>query len=158
MPATSEAATRAFDLDRANFTIRFERLLEAPPEAVFDAWTKPDELARWWDPEGEPLLRCEIDLRVGGRFAFVTRGHPEMPFTGSYQDIQPTHRLVFDGLGAIGTVSIAGEGAGSRLTVLIRCASAAHFEQFLKMGVANGTARTLDNLVAFTRRQAGSAQ
>ena len=44
--------------------------------------------------------------------------------------------------------------SGTRLTVLIRCASAEHFEQFLKIGVAKGTAQTLDNLVAFTGRRA----
>jgi len=154
MPAAEKTAVDAFDIDRANFTIRFERRLGAAPAAVFDAWTKPEEISLWWDPEGRPLLRCEIDLRVGGRFAFATRSHPEMPFTGSYQEIQPPGRLVFDGLGATGTVLIVGEGAGTRLTVLIRCASAEHFEQFLKIGVAKGTAQTLDNLVAFTGRRA----
>jgi uncharacterized protein YndB with AHSA1/START domain len=154
MPAAERTAPGAFDIDRASFTIRFERLLDATPAAVFDAWTKPEEVSLWWDPEGQPLLRCEIDLRVGGRFAFATRGHPDMPFTGSYHEVQQPGRLVFDGLGAIGTVLIVGEGHGTRLTVLIRCASAEHFEQFLKIGVAKGTAQTLDNLVAFAGRRA----
>jgi uncharacterized protein YndB with AHSA1/START domain len=152
MPATAQAAAAAFEIDRANFTIRFERLVDAPPSAVFDAWTKPEELSQWWDPAGRPLLRCDIDLRVGGRFAFVTEGHPEMPFTGAYREIRRASRLVFDGLGAVGTVMFEAEGTRTRLTVLIRCPSAEQFEQFLKMGVADGTAQTLDNLVAFACR------
>jgi uncharacterized protein YndB with AHSA1/START domain len=46
------------------------RLFDAPRRLVFDAWTQPDQVARWWGPEGfdTPLDTVEIDLRVGGRF------------------------------------------------------------------------------------------
>jgi len=52
-------------------------------------------------------------------------------------------------VGVIGTVTAESWGTGTRLTVLIRCSSAEHFDQFLKKGVANGTAQTLDKLAAF---------
>jgi hypothetical protein len=57
-------------------------------------------------------------------------------------------------MGAVGTVLLGAEGAGTRMTVTIRCASADHLAQFLAMGVDAGTSRTLDNLVAFVGRRA----
>lgn len=45
------------------------RVFDAPREVVFDAWTDPDQLARWWGPVGfdTPRESVEVDLRVGGR-------------------------------------------------------------------------------------------
>jgi len=54
------------------------RIFEAPREAVFRAWTDPDEVAAWYGPEhfGAPRERIDIDLRVGGRWelTMVRRG------------------------------------------------------------------------------------
>ena len=72
-----------FAIDHGAHIIRFEREVNAPREEVFEAWTTPEEVTAWWDPDGEPLVTCEIDLRVGGAFAFATRAHSEMPFAGS---------------------------------------------------------------------------
>ena len=44
------------------------RVFEAPRTDVFDAWTRSDRVAEWWDPTGVPLAVCEIDLRPGGGF------------------------------------------------------------------------------------------
>lgn len=147
-PAQASFAPAGFELDEAAHTIRFTRRLAAPPEAVFRAWTQPDELVRWWDPAGVPLVRCEIDLRVGGAFTFVGRDHPEMPFSGVYRQISPPSRLIFDAMGAEGRVLLEPSGAGTAMMVEIACANAEHLRQFVAMGVAAGTSQTLDNLVA----------
>ncbi len=134
-------------IDRATHTIRFDRRLTAAREQVFDAWTRPEHVTHWWDPTGTPLAACAIDLRPGGSFTFTNRGdHHSPPFTGTYRVIERPARLVFDAMGAVGTVELTADGAGTRLAVSIRCASAEHLEQFVKLGVADGTARTLDNL------------
>ena len=46
------------------------RVFDAPRQMVFDAWTQPDQVARWWGPVGfdTPVDTVEIDLRVGGRY------------------------------------------------------------------------------------------
>ena len=132
-------------IDKATHTIRFERALTAPRERVFEAWTEAEHVTHWWDPTGAKLTGCAIDLRPGGAFTFTNAGHGP-PFSGTYQVIERPARLVFEAMGAVGTVLIEADGAGSRLTVLIRCASAEHLAQFVKLGVAEGTARTLDNL------------
>jgi uncharacterized protein YndB with AHSA1/START domain len=151
----------ADSIDAEAFTIRFERELTATPAEVFESWTKPEEVSMWWDPDGEPLVACTIDLRIGGSFSFSTRQHSEMPFSGVYREITPPHRLEFEAMGAIGRVVLTKGGTGTRMVVEIVCASAQQMEQFAKMGVAAGTARTLDNLVGYagrTRKNPASAK
>lgn len=138
-------------VNRATFTITFERVIAASREQVFDAWTKPEHVTEWWDPSGAPLVACTIDLRPGGAFRFVNDGHAP-PFEGAYRVIERPAKLVFDALGALGTVLIEKRGAKTHVTVSIRCASAEHLEQFVKLGVDAGTNRTLDNLVAFAEK------
>jgi uncharacterized protein YndB with AHSA1/START domain len=145
-------------VDRDSCTIRFERRFDAARSQVFEAWTTPEQVASWWDPAGDPLAACEIQLRVGGSFFFVSRGHPEMPFSGVYREIVPPERLVFEAMGATGRVMLEDAGGGTRMVVEIVCASTDHLDQFVKMGVHAGTSRTLDNLVVFVRDSEVSAR
>ena len=157
MPATSEPASKTgLTVDRDANTIRLVREFRAPPPVIFDAWTQPEHVACWWDPAGERLAECDIDLRPGGSFKFVSREHPEIPFSGVYRAIRPPERLDFDALGSRGRVTLHGVGAGTRMVVEIECASAEHLEQFLKMGVDVGTAQTLDNLVAYVGQRSAA--
>ena len=140
-------------VDATTNSIRLERRLAASPRKVFEAWTTPENVACWWDPSGEKLALCEIDLRPGGAFKFVPRAHPDMPFAGVYREIEPPRRLLFEAMGAIGRVLIDGDGNATRLRVEIQCASPEHLQQFLQVGVGEGTSRTLDNLVAYLGTQ-----
>src|SRR4051812_29994135 len=148
MIATKTNATPGFAVDRESFTIRFERRLDASRAEVFDAWTKPEQVTAWWDPDGEPLVACAIDLRVGGSFSFATRQHSTMPFAGVYTEIVPPRRIVFEAMGATGTVILEDVDGGTQMLVEIVCRSQEQLDAFTQMGVAAGTARTLDNLVA----------
>lgn len=153
MPAAAHPlAPPSFEIDEAAHTIRFARALRGTPDQAFAAWTDPRQVEVWWDPAGEPLARCEIDLRIGGTFVFVSRAHPEMPFSGVYRQIERPRRLVFDAMGAEGRVSLEPSAAGTDMVVEIVCANAAHLQQFVAMGVAAGTSVTLDNLVAHLGR------
>ena len=62
---TSPQTTQAND-DRP--VLRLRRTFEAPRETVFDAFTKPDELAKWWGPKGMTTPVAEVDLRTGGAY------------------------------------------------------------------------------------------
>lgn len=134
-------------IDQSTFTIRFERELAAAPEAVFDAWTDPEQLRVWWDPTGAPLADCAVDLRPGGAFCFTNASQHGPPFSGVYRVVSRPAELVFDAMGAVGTVRLEARGDTTRMTVTIRCSSAEHLQQFIALGVDAGTARTLDNLV-----------
>jgi uncharacterized protein YndB with AHSA1/START domain len=103
------------------------------------------------------LAVCEIDLTLGGAFKFVTRGHPEMPFTGVYREIAPPDRLIFEALGSTGRVLLREADGKTHMTVEIECRSEEQLDQFLKMGVNVGTGRTLDNLVAYMRSRPSRA-
>lgn len=150
MPAVlGSVASEGFVVDKSSNTIRFERLLNRPPDDVFAAWTQPQQVQCWWDPSGAPLARCEIDLRIGGSFAFVSQAHPDGPFTGTYRQIERPTRLVFDAFGAEGRVTLRATANGTRMIVEIVCSSPEHLQQFVDMGVAVGTSQTLDNLVAY---------
>jgi uncharacterized protein YndB with AHSA1/START domain len=146
--ASQAAAKVNLVIDRPAHTIRLARGFDAPLARIFEAWTQPEHVACWWDPAGEPLAVCDIDLRPGGSFKFVTRAHPEMPFVGKYLEIVPSHRLIFEAFGATGRVLLEETGGKTHLAVEIECRSADHLDQFLKNGVDVGTSQTLDNLVA----------
>ena len=135
-------------IDQETFTIAFERKLPVSRAEVFDAWTKPEQIAEWWDPTGARLVTCEIDLRPGGAFRFVNDGHSP-PFTGTYAVIERPSRLVFEAMGSVGTVTLEAADSGTRMSVTIRCASKEHLDHFVKLGIARGTDRTLDNLVGY---------
>ena len=75
------------------------RIFNAPARLVFEAWTKPELLKRWWAPKsiGMSLLSCEADVRVGGRYRFVFGHDPSNPteFFGRYLEVVPPSRLVW---------------------------------------------------------------
>jgi uncharacterized protein YndB with AHSA1/START domain len=138
------------EIDRETHAIVLTRMFDAPRQQVFDAWTCPEHVTCWWDPTGRPLAECEIDLRPGGAFRFINQQSPGAhQFAGAYLEIAPPDRLVFEAMGAIGRVVLEDVGGKTRLTVRIECRSADHLAQYLKMGIDAGTAKTLDNLVAY---------
>ena len=75
------------------------RTFNGSARIVFDAWTKPELLERWWAPRssGLSLLSCEADVRAGGTYRFVF-GHgasKPMEFFGRYLEVTPHSRLVW---------------------------------------------------------------
>src|SRR5437660_1347769 len=77
--------------------IVLSRMFNAPRALVFDAWTKPELLTRWYGARGWRLVGCEVDLRVGGAWRFVSSGPNGdiMAQSGVYQEIEPPDRLVY---------------------------------------------------------------
>ena len=76
------------------------RTFDAPVRIVFEAWTKPELLKRWWAPKslGMSFLSCEADVRTGGTYRFVF-SHPAseqpMAFFGKYLEVTRHSRLVW---------------------------------------------------------------
>ena len=73
------------------------RAFDAPRRLVFDALTRPALLRRWFGARGWNLVVCEVDLRVGGAWRFVSRGPDgtDMGHGGVYREILPPRRLVY---------------------------------------------------------------
>ena len=129
------------------------RLFEAPRTLVFEAWTKAEHVAHWWDPSGVPLAVCEIDLRPGGAFRWVNRapdGGEGYVFGGIYREINPPSKLVFGtSPEQFATLTFSEEGKKTRLTITMECASKQERDAMLRMRVDAGTAQTLENLAAY---------
>ena len=98
--------------------VRMTRLFDAPRHLVFAAMTKPEHVKRWWGHlgEGYSVPVCEIDLRPGGAWGFVSR-HPkgEIAFYGEYREITPPSRLVVHrDLRAVSRQRLGGDGGVHR--------------------------------------------
>jgi uncharacterized protein YndB with AHSA1/START domain len=76
--------------------ILITRQFDAPAALVFKAYTTPELVKRWWGFQTSQWLVCDIDLRVGGRWRYVTReeGGYEVGFHGEYREIEAPNRLV----------------------------------------------------------------
>jgi uncharacterized protein YndB with AHSA1/START domain len=101
------------------------RTFDAPARIVFEAWTKPELLMRWWVPKsaGVTLRSCEADVRVGGRYRleFGHEGSSSMAFFGRYIEVKPHSRLVWTNEesddGSVTTVTFEEKG-GKTLLVM----------------------------------------
>jgi uncharacterized protein YndB with AHSA1/START domain len=73
------------------------RRFKASPARVYAAWTQPELIARWWGPDGGPVLDAEADLRVGGRFrvVFQTLDGEMHECRGEYREVEVDRKLVF---------------------------------------------------------------
>lgn len=73
------------------------RLIDAPRERVFAAWTQPELLKQWFTPKPWTTVRVSNDLRVGGRTEVVMADEAgtEYPNPGQYLEIVPNEKLVF---------------------------------------------------------------
>jgi uncharacterized protein YndB with AHSA1/START domain len=82
-----------------------ERTLKASPERVFDAFTDPEQLKRWWWPRGFTCPAAEVHLRVGGTYRLAMEWPGFIPteqqfshfMSGEYYEIERPHRLVMSG-------------------------------------------------------------
>jgi uncharacterized protein YndB with AHSA1/START domain len=84
--------------------VTFERTFEAPADKVWQAWTDPEQLKRWWGPDNVTITECEIDLRVGGRVYIVMEATEAMgeykgtrwPMEGKFTAVEPNSRLTYE--------------------------------------------------------------
>ncbi len=142
------------------------RMFDAPAHIVFDAWTKPELLKRWWAPKsfGVTLFECEQDLRVGGAYRFAFGRDPKNPevFSGRYLEVDQPSRLVltqlYERMSDVGDVVVTAafqESQGrTRLTLHQLFPSKEALEGALASGMERGmrvTLDQLDELVASTR-------
>lgn len=106
--------------------LTIKRRLNAPPAKVYDAWTVPEKIARWWGPERGETLRAEADARVGGgfRIVFRTADGEEHDVSGVYREVVAGERLVFTWAWrstpereSLVTVTLKSDGDGTMLTL-----------------------------------------
>jgi uncharacterized protein YndB with AHSA1/START domain len=134
------------------------RLVPATPEAVFAAWTKPDQVKAWWGPYGMTTEEAEIELRPGGRYDTLIRDGEGRDYRShmTIEDVEAPHRLVLRALdgscgdlaGTTATLTCKPAGDFTRLVIQWRHPTAAMRETHLAMGFEKGWGETLDRLTA----------
>nr|WP_325265125.1 SRPBCC domain-containing protein [uncultured Rhizobium sp.] len=101
------------------------RTFNAPPIAVFRAWSEPEIFRAWWVPKSVPglsLVSCDMDVRTGGKYRleFGAGGDSDtMAFHGKYLEVVPNERIVWTNdegeEGAVTTVSLKDQGSTTLL-------------------------------------------
>jgi uncharacterized protein YndB with AHSA1/START domain len=78
--------------------ISITRVYDAPLIAVWEAWTVPEEVAKWWGPRGFTLTTHSRDLRSGGHWHYTMHGPDSTDYenTTHYHDVLPMQRMVYD--------------------------------------------------------------
>jgi uncharacterized protein YndB with AHSA1/START domain len=144
------------------------RTFDGPARIVFEAWTKPELLKRWWIPKsmGMSLLSCELDVRVGGKYRFVI-GHDaskSMAFYGKYLEVTPPSRLVWTNEespdGAVTTVTFEENGGKTVLVLHERYPSKEALDACLAAGASmmeGGMGETFEQLDELLVTQVASA-
>jgi uncharacterized protein YndB with AHSA1/START domain len=133
------------------------RVFDAPRRLVFEAWTRPEHVRRWYGCGQIALVACEIDLRVGGawRYTLCTPDGAQLTIAGVYREIMPPGRLVYteqlDGQGftskeALVSVLFAEHDGMTVLTCTMLHASRADRDARLATGVEKGAGETYDRL------------
>ena len=156
---------------RADREIVIARTFRAPRRIVFDAWTRPEFVRRWWAPKslGAEIADCQADVRVGGSYRYVTRAAGnEFAFSGKYTEVTPHSRLVYTQIfepmaeagAAVVTVTFDEHDGNTRLVAHELYPSKETREAALASGMEHGMRETmnqLDALVASLQTPPGSA-
>jgi uncharacterized protein YndB with AHSA1/START domain len=151
------AARNSAGAESAKRELVIERVFDAPRSLVFEAWTKPEHLMRWFAPKGFTVPACEMDFRVGGTYRLCMRS-PEGRdhwVHGVYREIVARERIVWtgileaDGNETLSTITFADAGGKTRLTVH----QTYSFESDSTRGAPQGWAETLDRLAEYVANQ-----
>ena len=143
---------------RGDLEIVLRRIFDAPPDLVFEAHTKPEHLKNWWGLRGSILRVCEVDLRPGGKWRFISHAadRDDVEFYGEYLEIEAPvgYRWTFmfdvDGFGPMGgpeshVLEDLGDGR-TKLTSTGHMGSPEAIEGALCTGMAEGAIETWDRL------------
>ena len=134
------------------------RIFDAPRALVWQAWTDPKMMTRWWGPKGFDNPVCELDVKVGGALRIVMRGidGTEHPMKGLFQEIAPPERLVFTGIAVdesgkhllegVTTVTLEEQNGKTKLTLHTRAVGKVPQAEFMLGGMEQGWTESIDRL------------
>ena len=137
-----------------------KRTFNYPARIVFEAWTKPELMQKWWVPKSFPItmISCEADVRVGGkyRFVFVMKGDEskEVAFFGRYTEVTPHSRLVWTNEegeegGQITTLTLEEKDGKTHLVMSDLYPSKAALDNAIESGSTGAPSEQFDQLEEF---------
>jgi uncharacterized protein YndB with AHSA1/START domain len=143
-----------------------ERLIDVPRKLVWDAWTRPEQMKKWFVPLPWTLADCEVDLKPGGVFRTVMRSPEGEEFSsaGCYLEIIDQEKLVWtDALSAnyrpnansffTGVISLADQGSQTLYQAIAIHKDEADRKKHEEMGFHAGWSQCLDQLVAMIKNK-----
>ncbi|HEY2982681.1 MAG TPA: SRPBCC family protein [Jatrophihabitantaceae bacterium] len=131
------------------------REFAAPKHLVYQAWTTPDLIKRWWSGDRGDVTSVEVDLRVGGTWRYVMTANAgfEVAFHGEYREIVPNERIVateiYEGMPdayAITTVTFTEEDGRTTVTMLVEHTSQEDRDMHINSGMEGGMQEAMDHL------------
>ena len=143
--------------------ILITREFDVPKHLVYRAWTTPELIKRWWGAERGEVTSVELDLRVGGRWRYVSRTDDgfEFGFSGEYREIVENERLVATEVyepvpdhEALNTLTLTEHDGRTTLTVLVEHDSKESRDAHLNSGMEPGmqdALRLLEQVAASLR-------
>ena len=143
--------------------ILITRAFDAPAELVFDVWTTPDIVRRWWAGDRGEVTEAQVDLRIGGRWRWVmiANGGFEVAFSGEYREIERPHRLVrtevfelVPDAGALSTITFEEAEGVTTMKILARYPSREHRDAAIESGMEGGLQTSLNSLEEVVRQAA----
>lgn len=146
------------------FELTIDRFIKAPPARVWQAWSTPEHLAKWWIPAPIQCRVDKLDLRPGG--GFVTRmregdGDFQPHLDACFLDIEPGKRLVFttmltEGwrptepwLALTAIITFTAEGEGTRYAARVLHKDAGDARKHEEMGFRDGWSTVIGQLDAY---------
>lgn len=145
--------------EEANRELINTRFFKAPRELVFEAWSKPEHVAKWYGPNGFTLTTHKMDFRPGGMWQYIMHGPDGTDYDNRvvYEEISRPERLVYlhghdkdnDPEAFHVTVTFSEEDGGTRLTMRLVMATAEQREASVKFGAVEGGNQTLSRLDAY---------
>ena len=133
--------------------ILITREFDAPKHLVYKAFTSPELVKRWWHANRGEMTVAEIDLRVGGkwRYVSVTPDGMEVGFRGEYREIVPNERVVstefYEGVPegvseedatTVNTATFAEADGRTTLTILVQCPNQVTRDAIIDSGMEAG--------------------
>lgn len=143
-----------------SFTIT--RTFHAPARLVYEAWTNPEYMKRWYGNSCSTLEVCEMDVRPGGTWRRVLRmsDGTSVGFHGVFTEVDPPHHLVFTEIfepfpahPSTVTVTLSERDGKTFARVVQLHASVESRDAHINAGMEQGMRETLDRLAAFLSAQ-----
>ena len=135
--------------------ILITREFNAPKHLVYEAWTKPEHIRRWWAGLRGETTHVEVDLRVGGtwRYVMVASEGFEVAFHGEYREIVPNERIVstevYEGFPdgeALNTLTFTEQDGRTTLSILVEHSCKEHRDAHIESGMEGGMQEAMDAL------------
>jgi uncharacterized protein YndB with AHSA1/START domain len=141
--------------------IALSRVVDAPRELVWRAWTQLEHLERWWGPDGFTTTTHEIDVRVGGVWRFIMHGPDGVDYNNrlTFREVTPPDHLTYvhdeEGAGLVPefttTVTFEDVDGKTRVTMRSEFASKADRDRVWEDGAKEGGMQMLARMAGYVQ-------